>query len=373
MPPTSLPADSRPIVITEIEQFGGAERSVLALARWLDQRGLSSHVVTYADHCGIAGYATHPLAVVELKAHGTRSRIAALRAWSKSRPATAPQVLLSGYQPALHATLAGMRGFHDLMHDTPSLFSDPVTRTLKTSARLAVSNRTVAHGLRSGGNTIVTSEYLRAECRKDFGIDAHIVRMGALANSRPANLIRPVTGELRLLSVCRIETNKRIDWVLRSLAELEHASPSLSSQRGWRLDLAGKGPLIPQLTELAASLGISSRVRFHGFVPDAELQALYDEAHLFLMPAVQGYGIPAIESLQRGIPVLLHRESGVSDILLDTPWATVLTGGPERMTATLACAIDGVVQGRHHNVPLPPLPSEEEWAEQVARLCGWVE
>jgi glycosyltransferase involved in cell wall biosynthesis len=259
------------------------------------------------------------------------------------------------------------------MHDTPSLFSDPVTRTLKTSARLAVSNRTVAHGLRSGGNTIVTSEYLRAECRKDFGIDAHIVRMGALANSRPANLIRPVTGELRLLSVCRIETNKRIDWVLRSLAELEHASPSLSSQRGWRLDLAGKGPLIPQLTELAASLGISSRVRFHGFVPDAELQALYDEAHLFLMPAVQGYGIPAIESLQRGIPVLLHRESGVSDILLDTPWATVLTGGPERMTATLACAIDGVVQGRHHNVPLPPLPSEEEWAEQVARLCGWVE
>ena len=35
------------------------------------------------------------------------------------------------------------------------------------------------------------------------------------------------------------------------------------------------------------------------------------------MPAVQGYGIPAIESLQRGIPVLLHRESGVSDILLE--------------------------------------------------------
>src|ERR1039457_4174775 len=237
MPPTSLPADSRPIVITEIEQFGGAERSVLALARWLDKRGLSSHVVTYADHCGIAGYATHPLTVVELKMHGTRSRIAALRAWSKSRPATAPPVLLSGYQPALHATLAGMRRFHDLMHDTPSLFSDPVTRTLKTRARLAVSNRTVAHGLRSGGNTIVTSEYLRAECRKDFGIDAHIVRMGGLV-APDAFRIRPVTGELRMLSVCRIETNKRIDWILRSLAELEHASPSLSSQRAWRLDLA---------------------------------------------------------------------------------------------------------------------------------------
>jgi glycosyltransferase involved in cell wall biosynthesis len=196
--------------------------------------------------------------------------------------------------------------------------------------------------------------------------------MGGLA-APDAFRIRPVTGELRMLSVCRIETNKRIDWILRSLAELEHASPSLSSQRAWRLDLAGEGSLVAPLTELAASLGIAGRVHFHGFVPDADLQTFYDQAHLFLMPAVQGYGIPAIESLQRGIPVLLHRESGVSDILLDTPWATVLTGGPERMTATLACAIDSVLQGRHHNVPLPPLPSEEDWAEQVARLCGWVE
>ncbi len=31
MPLTSPPVDSRPIVVTEIEQFGGAERSVLAL------------------------------------------------------------------------------------------------------------------------------------------------------------------------------------------------------------------------------------------------------------------------------------------------------------------------------------------------------
>ncbi len=374
MPHADLSADSRPIVITEIEQFGGAERSVLALMRWLEQRGLSSHVVTYADHCGLAQYATHPLAVVELQATGTRNRIAALRGWYKSRPAGAPQVLLSGYQPALHATLAGMRRFHNLMHDTPSLFSDPATRTLKSRARLAVSNRIVALGLRSGGRTIVTSEYLRAECRKDFGIDAQIARMGGLVCCDPGSRfrIRLATNELRLLSVCRIEANKRIDWLLRSLAELEQATPSLSSRMAWRFDLAGKGPQVAPLTDLAASLGLADRVHFHGFVPDAELQRFYDQAHLFLMPAVQGYGIPAIESLQRGTPVLLHRESGVSDILLETPWATVLRGGQEGMTAALAFAIDGVLAGRHQDVPLPALPTEDEWAEQVARLCGWV-
>lgn len=366
-------AGSRPIVFTEIEQFGGAERSALALCLWLYERNLPHHIVAYEDRCNLASYATHSLTVLELKTTGTRRRISALGAYFKSRPADAPQPLLSGYQPALHATLAGMRGFHDLMHDTPSLFDDPATRTLKSHIRLAVSNRIVARGLRSGGNTIVTSEYLRAECRRDFNIEAHIVRMGGLTTTDPASLfrIRPVTRELNMLSVCRIESNKRIDWMLRSLAELEHATPSLSSRTNWRLALAGKGPLIEPLTQLATALGIADRVHFHGFVPDEDLQGLYDQAHLFLMPAVQGYGIPAIESLQRGIPVLLHRESGVSDILLSTPWATVLTGGPEHMTSALATAIDGVLEGRHHAVPLPHLPTEDEWAAEVVRLCGW--
>jgi glycosyltransferase involved in cell wall biosynthesis len=375
MPDSNSPVGSRPIVIPEIEQFGGAERSALALARWLHDRSLPVHIVTYADRCNLATYATHPLPVVELKAAGTRDRIRALGKYFKTRAAGSPQPLLSGYQPALHATLAGMRGFHDLMHDTPALFDDPITRGFKSRVRIAVSNRMIGRGLRSGGNTIVTSEYLRSECRKDFGIEAQIVRMGGLTTADPAGLfhVRPVRGELRMLSVCRIEANKRIDWVLRSLAVLEHGSPSLSSRVDWRLDLAGKGPLLEPLTELAATLGIADRVHFLGFVPDAELQALYDQAHLFVMPAIQGYGIPAIESLQRGIPVLLHRESGVSDILLDSPWATVFTGGPDNMTAALSAAIDAVLAGKHHSAALPDLPTEDEWAEQVARLCGWVE
>ena len=374
MPQPTPTFDSRPIVIPDIEQFGGAERSALALARWLHDSGLPCQIVTYADHCNFARYATHPLAVVELKAVGARNRIKAFGRYIQSRPAGSPQPLLSGYQPALHATLAGLRGFHTLVHDSPSLFSDPATRTLRSGIRLAISNRIVAHGLRSGGKTIVTSEYLRSECRKDFGVDANIVRMGGLGAADSAALfrIRPVTGELRLLSVCRIEGNKRIDWMLRSLAELEHATPSLSTRTNWRLDLAGRGALLEQLAAMAASLGIGDRVHFHGFVADEDLQTLYNQAHLFLMPAVQGYGIPAIESLQRGIPVLLHRESGVSDILLDTPWATVLTGGSDRMTSALAAAMDGVVSGRHHSVPLPPLPTENDWAEPVARLCNWV-
>ncbi len=375
MPQPIPTAASRPIVIAEIEQFGGAERSLLALARWLHQRNLPAHIVTYMDHCNLARYAAFPLTVIELKPRpNARSKIAALRSHFKSRPPQSPQPILSGYQPALHATLAGLRGFHTLMHDTPSLFAGEDTRSASARLRIALSNRIIGHGLRSGGNTIVTSEYLRAECRKDFNIESRIVRMGGLATSDDATPfhLRPVTTQLRMLSVCRVDSNKRIDWIVRALAELERATPSLSSRIDWRLDLAGQGPLIAPLTALAASLGISRRIHVHGFVPDDELQRLYDQAHLFLMPAVQGYGIPAIESIARGIPVLLHRDSGVSDILLDTPWATVFTGSEENMPPALSHAINGVLEARHHPVPPPHLPTEDEWAAAVAHLCHWL-
>jgi glycosyltransferase involved in cell wall biosynthesis len=367
----TIPTDSRPIVMTEIDQFGGAERSVVALSRWLYQQGRPNHVVVYYDRCNLTKYATHPLEVVELRpAPGPRNKIAALRRYFRQYPA--PKPLLSGYQPALHATLAGMRGFHVLMHDTPSLFGDQHARSAKAKLRIAVSNRIIGHGLRTGGNTIVTSEYLRDECRKDFNVEAKIARMGGLTPASSLPPIHPVEQQLRMFSVCRIEANKRIDWILRSLAELEQAKPPLSARIDWRLDLAGSGSLIPSLQAMAQDLGIGNRVHFHGFVSDQNLDRLFSQSHLFLMPAVQGYGIPAIESLQRGIPVLLHRESGVSDILLNTPWATVLTGGEDHITTALRSAIDAVLEGRHYTIAQPHLPTEAEWAEQVAALCNWL-
>jgi glycosyltransferase involved in cell wall biosynthesis len=376
----ALLESSRPIFITEIVQFGGAERGLLALARWLHRHNLPVHMVTYIDHCNLAQYASFPLPVVELhREPGAVGRIKALRQHFAARPSTAPVPMLSGYQPALHATAAGMRGFHTLMFDTPALFGDQETRSLKDRIRIGISNRIIGHGLRSGGKTIVNSNFLRDDSRKDFGVDAIIVRMGGLeaadGSAAPPFRIRPVdptTRELRMLSVCRIEPNKRIDWMLRSLAELEKAPVPLSSRTDWRLDLAGKGSLTAQLKELAVTLGIADRVHFLGFVSDADLEVLYSKAHIFLMPAVQGYGVPAIESLERGIPVVLHRDSGVSDILRNTPWTEVLTGGPESLTPALAAVVDGVITGRHHNVPLPPIPTEAEWAGEVARLCGWI-
>jgi glycosyltransferase involved in cell wall biosynthesis len=365
------PLRSRAIVITEIEAMGGAERSVLALTRWLHGHNIPCHVLTYADHVGLAQHADHPLPVVELRpTMRARHKIASLRRYFAARP-EAPHPLMSGYQPALHATLAGLHGFHCLMHDTPSLFEDPAPPSFKRRVARVMSDRIVAHGLRSGGRTIVTSEYLRQECRRAFHVEADIARMGGL---RGATSFHPrhVSTRLQMLSVSRIESNKRIDWILRALSALEAAHPPLSSRVDWHLDLVGRGSALDAMQEIAASLGLAHRVRFHGYVSDVDLEQLYNRAHLFLMPAVQGYGIPAIEALTRGIPILLHRDSGVSDILLSTPWAVVIEGAEDAMLSGLNRAIRNALSGAQLNVPPPLLPTEEDWAERVVTLCRWL-
>jgi hypothetical protein len=372
---------ARPILQTQIDGFGGAERAALGLADWLYEQGLPAYFLTYQDKCDVAQYAKHPLPVVQLMPGGgtAKEKVAALRAHLRERSSGAPKLLCSGYPASLHATRAGERGFHSLMHDTPSLFSDAGHRSWKNRLRLMVTNRTLRRGLGSGGVTIVTSEYLRADCWKYFGVEAAIERMGGMsvAGGVVGDHGWTVGEPLRLLSVCRIEANKRIDWLLEGLAALQGRAVSplgkpLGELADWRLDLVGKGVQIAALTAMAERLGMGERVHFHGFVPDAELDALYGRAHLFLMPALQGYGIPAVEALARGLPVVVHRESGVSDVLLDTPWATVLFGGRRNTAGALAKAIEGVMGGVMMGVARPSLPTEAEWAEGVARLCGWV-
>ncbi|SDF20833.1 glycosyltransferase family 4 protein [Terriglobus roseus] len=359
------------IFIAEVEAFGGAERADLALSRWLYDHGIANRILTYRDSVGLAKYASHPVDVITLNpAGGFRSKLAVLKQHFAGVSAQ-PRLIVSGYQPALHATLVGARGFHCLMHDTPALFSDAAHRSLKAKLRIKLQNFLTARGLRSGGTTIVTSEFLRSECRKDFGIEAQIARMGGLPSADGFHE-RAYSGTLNLLSVSRIENNKRVDWMLQSLAALEHETTPLSSRFDWQLRLAGKGSQIDALRSMAESLGIAQRVHFLGFVSDGELKQLIQESHLFLMPALQGFGIPAVEALQSGMPVLLHRESGVSDILLDTPWATVFEGGAKAMAPALLQAMTQAAEGHHLGHPLPPINTEEEWAERVAKLCHWV-
>jgi glycosyltransferase involved in cell wall biosynthesis len=363
----------RILFIAEVEAWGGAERSFLTLCDWLYRHSLPYRLVVYWDRIGLEKFAAHPLNKVQLLPKNTPlAKVRTLRKYFSAESANPYRPLMSGYQPALHASLAGLRGFHCMMHDTESLFDDwDRKQSWKRRARLAMNRHVLRKGLGSGGQTIVASEFLRQDTERLYGARATILRIGSTANGIVFRL-RPVQKQLRMLSVSRLEANKRIDWILHALASLEQKRLPLRQQIDWHLNIVGKGAEQEKLQALSRDLGLESCVTFSGFVSDQELSVLYDSAHLFLMPARQGYGIPALEALQGGIPVLLHRESGISDVLLDTPWARVFDGGPDNLLPALDQMIHLVIGGDHLHVPSPALPTQDEWAEGMARLCRWI-
>ena len=66
----------------------------------------------------------------------------------------------------------------------------------------------------------------------------------------------------------------------------------------------------------AASLGISDHVLFVGFLRGDDLNAAYRVADLFVMPSVsEPFGLTPLESIISGTPVLISKQSGVSEVL----------------------------------------------------------
>jgi glycosyltransferase involved in cell wall biosynthesis len=180
------------------------------------------------------------------------------------------------------------------------------------------------------------------------------------------------SGPLTIVSISRLEPSKRINWLINALSELEHGDVPLSARVDWRLSVIGDGSQRKELEQLAVETGLSSRIRFHGFVSDEEAQRLTRFAGLFVMPATQGYGLPALEFLARGVPVILHRDSGVSEILEGSPWVRILSSSDgSDLSAAINAINEEIALGSFASLPLPLLPSESEWASRIAQICGW--
>lgn len=72
------------------------------------------------------------------------------------------------------------------------------------------------------------------------------------------------------------------------------------------------------LRRTAEACGVRHEVRFFGFVPDATLAALYRLASLFAFPSLyEGFGLPPLEAMACGTPVVTSRRSSLPEVLGD--------------------------------------------------------
>jgi glycogen(starch) synthase len=83
-----------------------------------------------------------------------------------------------------------------------------------------------------------------------------------------------------------------------------------------RFIMAGSGDMIKRSIELAAEMGIGHRVLFTGFLRGDDVDRVYRMADLYVMPSVsEPFGIAPLEAISNDVPVLISKQSGVSEIL----------------------------------------------------------
>jgi len=80
--------------------------------------------------------------------------------------------------------------------------------------------------------------------------------------------------------------------------------------------MAGSGDMMHRAVEMAAELGIGSKVLFTGFLRGEDVRKIYQMADLFVMPSVsEPFGLVPLEALENDVPVIISKQSGVSEVL----------------------------------------------------------
>lgn len=105
------------------------------------------------------------------------------------------------------------------------------------------------------------------------------------------------------------------------------------------LVLSLDGETTARLLARAATLGIAERVVVTGFVDDPTLRELYNACSLFLFPSIyEGLGMPVIEAMRCGAPVLVGDNSSLVEIVPD-PELRFDAGDPKAMAAAMRRAL----------------------------------
>jgi len=158
------------------------------------------------------------------------------------------------------------------------------------------------------------------------GASFEIVHYGIEPNGEP----RPYAGDVpRLLCVGRLIPIKGHIVLLRAFAQARRHVPALE------LDLAGRGPLEPALRALAKELGIEDAVRFLGYV--APIQRAIEAAAAVVVPSMgEGFGMVALEAMERARPVIAAEIGGLGELVEDEVTGYLVPAGEAE---TLADAI----------------------------------
>ena len=116
--------------------------------------------------------------------------------------------------------------------------------------------------------------------------------------------------EKRVLFLGRITFQKGPDYFVEAAKLVLDIMPHV------RFFMAGSGDMLPRIIRRAGQLRIGSRFHFTGFLRGKDVDRIFALSDLYVMPSVsEPFGITPLEAILYDVPVLLSKQSGVSEVL----------------------------------------------------------
>jgi glycosyltransferase involved in cell wall biosynthesis len=151
----------------------------------------------------------------------------------------------------------------------------------------------------------MTVIYPGADPRYQREEDASVVRRVLAKYALPSQYLIFVGG---------LGQRKNIAGLLRAYSQLVRALPTVPA-----LVVVGRhNALYNGLQQVAHSLRVADRVHFPGFVPTEDMPALLSAADLLVYPSFyEGFGLPVLEAMACGCPVVCSRTSALPEVGAD--------------------------------------------------------
>jgi glycosyltransferase involved in cell wall biosynthesis len=119
-----------------------------------------------------------------------------------------------------------------------------------------------------------------------------------------------------ILSLCTLEPRKNLPHLIRAFAEMLRSDPArethlvLAGAKGWDFD--------DLFREREALENCRHRIHCPGRIAEEDLAAVYSAAQLFVYPSLyEGFGLPALEAMQCGLPVIASDTSSLPEVVGD--------------------------------------------------------